>query len=144
MPELIYRKRSVSWRPVNNTTGATSYTANVTNPVFNVNAGEVVGLVVCRTVEAFDGTGTAAKFILGDGNDTDRFVADGDLEETSTSAATSIIQAVGGSGSTFAAIGRHLYTSADTIDVGFTAATGGDGTTGRVRITIWVARAEPV
>lgn len=132
MSELVWQRHDIIWTP-------DSYTANSVEPVLSCAANDLVGLIICRTTQAFNGGGTAAKFELGDGDDNDRYVDDGELEETSISAATSIIRAAGASGGGYVLYRSHLYTSADTIDVNFTAATGGDGTTGRVHISIWVA-----
>lgn len=126
------------WREVVYT--PSSYTANVVDPVFTVKAGDMVGTIICRTMVAFDGTGTAAKFELGDGNDPDRYLDDGELEETSVSAATSVVRAIGATGGTYVLYRNFLYTSDDTIDVNFTAATGGDGTVGKVKIKIAFSR----
>ena len=127
MSEQIWVWEEVIWTP-------NSYTANSVEEVFNVAAGDMVGVILCRTMTAFDGTGTAAKFELGDDGDVDRFVDDGELEETSVSAATSFIRAAGASGGGYVLYRNHLYVAANTIDVNFTAATGADGTTGRVHI----------
>lgn len=132
MSELVWQRHDIIWTP-------DSYTANSVEPVLSCAANDLVGLIICRTLTAFNGGGTAAKFELGDGDDPDRYVDDGELEETSISAATSIIRAIGASGGGYVLYRSHLYTTADTIDVNFTAATGGDGTTGRVQISIWVA-----
>ena len=117
-----------------------TYTANAVDPVYSVKAGDLVGVILCRTVEVFDGSGTAAKFELGDGNDADRYLDDGELEETSISAATSFVRAAGASGGSYVLYRNFLYPSDDTIDVNFTAATGADGTTGKVAIKIAIAR----
>ena len=132
MSVLEWQRHDIIWTP-------NSYTANSVEEVLNVAVGDLVGLIICRTTTAFDGTGTAAKFELGDDGDADRYVDDGELEETSVSAATSIIRAAGASGGGYVLYRSHLYTTANTIDVNFTAATGADGTTGAVQISIWVA-----
>ena len=132
--EINWRKYTRIFIPPDYTADDTAY------ELFNVAAGDLVGPVICRTVEVFNGGGTAAKFELGDDADADRYVVDGDLEETSISAATSWIRATGGSGSGYAALGTHLYTAANTIDVKFTANTSGTRTTGKVEVTLWVAR----
>ena len=136
MAEIEWKKFTRSWTPG-------SYTANSVEPIMNVHAGMLIGVIICRTTVAFNGTGTAAKFELGDGDDNDRYVDDGELEETSVTAATSIIRAAGATGGGYVLYRSHLYNAADTIDVNFTAATGADGTTGRVRITIYWARVQP-
>lgn len=136
MAELNWRKFTTRWTP-------DSYTANSVEAVMNVAAGTLVGLIICRTVQAFNGTGTAAIFELGDDGDVDRFVDAGELEEESISAATSQIRAAGASGGGYVLYRSHLYNTANTIDVNFTAATGADGTTGAVQITIYYTRVYP-
>ena len=132
MAELIFRGRhKQGWTPAD-------YTADETANVITVHAGEIVGPVVGNVEVAFNGSGTAAIITVGDDGDVDRYGADGFVDETT---AGSIAQGVGGSGSTYAAIGRHLYTTANTIDIGFTANTAGTRTTGRFSLFVWIARA---
>ena len=131
----------INWRRMTRIFTPADYTADDSAvELFNVSAGDLVGPVICRTIEVFNGSGTDAIFALGDDGDVDRYVIAGDLEETSTSAATSWIRATGGSGSGYALLGTHLYTAANTIDVGFTANTAGTRTTGKVEVTVFVAR----
>ena len=133
MAELNYRLRTRSeWVPA-------SYTAGETATVISVHAGEIVGPVITRTRVVFNGSGTDAIIIVGDDGDTDRFGADGFMDETTTG----LYVGVGGSGSNYAAIGRHLYTAANTIDIGFTANTSGTRTTGTIDLYTWIARAVP-
>ena len=134
MAQLMYRPRTVSnWTPV-------SYTAGETDTVINVGAGDLcAGLVIARTRTVFNGSGTDAIIIVGDDGDTDRFGADGFMDETTTG----LYVGVGGSGSTYAALGRHLYTAANTIDIVFTANTAGTRTTGTIDLYTWIARAVP-
>lgn len=136
MAFLNWVKRSVVWTP-------DSYTANSVEAVFNVEAGDCVGPVFCRTVTAFDGTGTAAIFELGYGDNVDEFLDAGELEETSISAATSFVRAIGASDGTYDTTRTFLFTAADTIDVNFTAATGADGTVGAVEIVAYIAKIRP-
>ena len=136
MTYLNNRKRSVIWTP-------DSYVLDSVEAVFNVEPGDMVGPILCRTVIAFDGSGTAAKFELGDGNDPDRYLDDGELEETSVSAATSFVRAIGATGGTYILYRNFLYVSADTIDVNFVCATGVDGTVGAVEITAYIAKVRP-
>ena len=131
-----WRKFTRSWTPG-------SYTANSVEPIMSVHAGTLIGTIICRTTQAFNGTGTAAKFELGYGDNVDEFVDDGELEETSVSAATSVIIAAGAADGSYDTNRAFLFKQNDTIDVNFTAATGADGTTGRVRITIYWMRVEP-
>jgi len=136
MPFLNYVKRTVLWTP-------DSYTANSVEAVFSVHAGDVVGPIFCRTVTAFDGSATAAKFELGDSDDPDRYLDDGELEETSISAATSFVRAIGATGGGYILYRSHLYTADDTIDVNFTAASGADGTVGAIEIVAYIAKIRP-
>lgn len=136
MAELKFYKKTVLWAP-------DDYTANSVEAVVNVAAGDLVGLITCKTIELFNGSGTAAKFELGDGDDPDRYLDDGELEETSTSAATSFVRAIGASGGGYVLYRNHLYTAADTIDVNFTANTSGTRTTGKVEVNIWIAKVNP-
>lgn len=136
MTYLNYQKRSVIWTP-------DSYTANSVEAVFNVAEGDVVGPIFCRTVTVFNGSGTDAIFELGDSGDVDRFLDAGELEETSVSAATSFVRAIGATGGGYILYRTHLYTADDTIDVNFTANTAGTRTTGAVEITAYIAKVRP-
>jgi hypothetical protein len=79
----------------------------------------------------FDGGSADAIVIVGDGGDPNRFVEDGNVNE----------QALGVYIGTGVGIDNaHLFTAADTIDVGFTADTNADGSTGAIDWTIAVAR----
>lgn len=133
MSFLNWRKFSVEWTP-------DSYTANSVEAVMNVHAGMLIGPIICRTQVAFDGSGTAAIFELGDGGDVDRFLDAGELDEET---AGNMVRAQGASGGGYVLYRSYLYTADDTIDVNFTAATGADGTVGRVLITIYWARVWP-
>lgn len=133
MAELRYRKRSRS-----NYTPA-SYTANETATVIGVNTGDLVGPSFCRVRVVFNGGGTDAILIFGDGGDTNRFGSDGDTDETTTG----LYMLNGGSGSDYLAQGYHLYTADDTIDIGFTANTSGTRTTGEVDFWLFIAKADP-
>lgn len=132
MAELIFRKHERAFTPA-------SYTANETTGLFNVAAGDLIGPVWARTEVVFNGSGTDAIVTLGDGGDVDRFIADGNVDETTTG----LYLGLGGSGSNYLALGHHLYTAADTIDVVFTANTAGTRTTGRVLFVITKAKANP-
>ena len=127
-----YTRTKTAWVPVD-------YTANETTAVINVNPNEVVHEIFVRTRVAFNGGGTAAIIELGDGGDTDRFVKDGDIDETTTG----LYMALGGSGSNYLAFGRHLYTVVDTIDVKFTANTSGTRTLGSIDIIVVYSKVVP-
>lgn len=131
MAELRYFRRSRSnWTPA-------SYSADETAQIIPVAAGDLIGPHYGLMRTAFDGTG-GRTMSLGDGGDVDRFMTTtiGDLSQ----AAGTYLIGVGGSGSTYAAIGRHLYTAADTIDIVFVAATGGSPTAGAVDIWLYIAK----
>lgn len=131
--ELEWEKTTILYRPP-------SYAANSVDPVMNVFAGDLIGLIICRTTAAFNGTGTAAVFELGDDGDPDRFLDGGELDEET---AGSMVRAIGASGGGYVLYRSHLYTADNTIDVNFTADTNGDDTTGEVEITIWHTRVRP-
>jgi len=128
----FYRKSRFNWVPA-------SYTANEVSAIGPVSAGELVGAFFARTRIVFNGSGTAAIVQVGDGGDADRIVADGNVDETTTG----IYMGLGGSGSNYLAIGRHLYAVDDTIDVTFTANTAGTRTTGAIDWWWYQARVEP-
>ena len=113
-----------------------SYTANETTAMFNVAAGDLITHVWTETQVIFNGSGTDAKLELGDGDDPDRYILDGDVDETTTG----WYAGTGGSGSDYLLIGEHGYTAADTIDVVFTADTAGTRTTGRANFAIYKAK----
>lgn len=133
MPYLNWQRRTVLWTP-------DDYTANSVEAVFNVDPGDIVGLVLCRTATAFNGSGTAAIFELGDGDDPDRFLDGGEIDETT---AGDFVRAIGASGGGYVSYRTHLYTAADTIDVNFTANTAGTRTTGAVEIIAHIAKIRP-
>ena len=128
MAELNWRRRSKRFTPA-------SYTANETTALFNVASGDLIGPVFARVATAFDGTG-GRTISLGDDSDVDRFMTT-TVGDVSTAA---VLTGVGGTGTNYLLIGQHLYTAADTIDVVFTAATGGSPTAGVVVVTIYVAK----
>ena len=133
MSYLNWQKRSVLWTP-------DSYTANSVEAVFNVEVGDVVGLILCRTATVFNGSGTDAIFELGDSGDVDRFLDAGEIDETT---AGDFVRAIGATGGGYILYRTHLYTAADTIDVNFTANTAGTRTTGAIEITAYIAKVRP-
>ena len=133
MPYLNWQKRSVLWTP-------DSYTADSVEAVFNVEAGDVVGLILCRTATVFNGSGTDAIFELGDSGDVDRFLDAGEIDETT---AGDFVRAIGATGGGYVLYRTHLYTAADTIDVNFTANTAGTRTTGTIEIIAHIAKVRP-
>ena len=124
-----YQRTLHRWTP-------TSYSVDQTFQIHNVVAGDVVRDVYLQVDTAFDGTG-GRTVSVGDSGDVDRFLTttNGDL----STATTGYIMGTGGSGSTYTAIGRHLYTAADTIDHVFTAATGGSPTAGVFSLRYYIA-----
>lgn len=108
--------------------------ADETIQVMPANVGEIVGYGFARVTTVFNGSGTAAKLIIGDDGVTNRFFEDGDINE----------EAVG----TYAGKGAGLdntfiYTTANTIDVVFTKDSGNDGTTGTFDFWLYIARVFP-
>ena len=133
MAYLRYSKRSRSaWVP-------TSYTSGQTDKILNVAVGDVVGPSFGRIRVGFDGTNTDATVALGDDGDPDRFVT----TATSDAQNTSLFMGVGGSGSTYLAIGQHLYTAANTVDITFVSDTAADGAAGEADFWVYVAKADP-
>jgi|SRR3990167_434489 len=130
---LNWQKFSFLWTP-------DSYVANSVEAVMNVQAGHLIGPIICRTEAAFDGTGTAAIFELGYGSNVDEFLDAGELDEET---AGNMVRAIGAADGSYDTNKTFLFTAADTIDVNFTAATGADGTVGSVRIIIYWARVYP-
>ncbi len=102
--------------------------------IMPANVGELIGYGFVRVTEVFDGTGTATIIIVGDDGVGDRFFANGDADE----------ETVG----TYAGKGAgldnaYLYTTANTIDVGFTAYSNNNGTTGVFDVWFYIARVFP-
>ena len=133
MTQLNWRRRSVSnWQPA-------SYTANETAAIMAVEPGDLIGPVIVRTRTVFNGSGTDAILEIGDDGDIDRLCANGDVDEITAG----LYLALGGSGSTYLTIGKHLYTVANTIDITFTANTAGTRTTGAFDIDVYIAKVVP-
>ena len=128
--------KTVRYRP-------STLNASVVDPIFRAEAGMVIGPIFARTTVAFDGTGTAATVALGDGDDVDRYLDEGELDEESISSATAFVRAIGATGGGYILYRTHLYTAADTIDVNFTADTNADSTVGEVTFVIWFTRVWP-
>ena len=135
MAELNWRRKVVLFEPA-------SYTANETKAIMSVHAGEVIGLILVRQVEAYNGSGTAAVLELGD-SDIDRYMDAGEIDETTGGSSGSFVRCIGASGGGYVDHRNHLYTAADTIDVTFTANTSGTRTTGKTEFTIYKARMRP-
>ena len=128
-----FTRTKTAWVP-------TSYTANETGTgIILMNANEVVHEVFVRTRVVFNGSGTDAIIVVGDSGDNDRFVKNGDVDETTTG----LYMALGGSGSVYTAIGRHLYASATTITLDFTANTSGTRTTGSFDFVVVYSKVVP-
>lgn len=133
MAYLRYSKRSRSnWTAAN-------YLADETSTVMNVAVGDVVGPAFWRVRTAFDGGNGDATLALGDAVDPDRFITTANTDASNTGFG----MGTGGSGSTYLAIGQHLYTTADTIDVTFTKDDGDDGAVGIADFWVYVAKADP-
>ena len=121
------------WRSKNNWTPA-SYTANEVSPIANVAAGDInPGICITRTRVVFNGSGTAAIIVIGDGDTANGDLADGDMDETTTGLYRGQGAYWNGTG------GPKLYTVADAIDITFTANTAGTRTTGTIDAHVVIA-----
>ena len=130
MARLYFNERTFS-----NYTPA-SYTADETKTVIGVGAGDYSrGDCIIRTRVIFNGSGTAAKIIVGDGDDPNGYCVDGDIDETTVG--------IGRGAGAYFSTGPKLYTTADTIDIGFTANTSGSRTTGAIDLAVYVAKVDP-
>ena len=123
------RKHTYRFTPV-------SYTANETKAVGNVDEGDLITHVFCRTEVVYNGGGTDAIVTFGDGGDVDRYILAGDVDETTVG----WYAGTGGTGSDSLLIGEHVYTAADTVDFVFTANTSGSRTTGESLIVYHKAK----
>lgn len=130
MARLMFNERTVSnWTP-------TSYTSDQTDTVIGVSAGDYsVGDCIIRTRVVFNGSGTAAKIIVGDGDDPNGYCADGDIDETTVG--------IGRGAGAYFSTNPKLYTTDDTIDIGFTANTSGGRTTGNIDLAVYIAKVDP-
>ena len=125
----------VEWRWRNRTNWVpTSYTANEVSTILAVGAGDInSGLCITRTRVVFNGSGTAAIVEIGDGDDDNGDLVDGDMDETTAGLYRGAGAYWNGTG------GPKLYTTGDTIDVKFTANTAGTRTTGTIDVSVAVA-----
>ena len=124
------------WKTKLNYTPA-SYTADETATVLLVNAGDMgFGICITRTRVVFNGGGTDAIIIVGDGDDTDGYLANGNMDETT-------VGLYRGAGAYWGTAPK-LYTVTDTIDIGFTANTSGTRTTGAIDLAVAVSRVNPI
>ena len=98
-----------------------NYQADEVIKIMPANVGEVIGYGFARTTLVFDGSGTAAKFQVGDDGDPNRFFEDGDIDEETVG--TYFGKGVG-------LDNAFLYTTANPLDVTSTKDTGNDGTEG--------------
>ena len=131
----------LNWKAETRIFEPASYTADETRLLFNVEAGDLIGLIIVRQIVAYNGSGTDAVLELGDGDDIDRYMDAGEIDETTT---TSFVRAIGATGGTYILYRNFLYTAQDTIDVTFTANTAGTRNAGRTEFTIYKARVRPI
>ncbi len=111
------------------------YTAAETIPIMRVEPGEVMGYGFAHVSVVFDGSGTVAVLIVGDEADPNRFFEDGNIDEETTGIYT---------GKGAGLDNNYLYTTGNTIDVGFTADTNSDGTTGLFDVWFYIAKVQPL
>lgn len=125
----------IEWRWRSKTLYApASYTANEVAAIINVAAGDINGgICIARTRVVFNGGGTAAIIEVGDGDDPNGDLVDGDMDETTAGLYRGAGAYWNGTG------GPKLYTTADTIDVTFTANTSGTRTTGQADFHLAIA-----
>lgn len=124
--EWRWRQKTL-WTPA-------SYTANEVSAFASVAAGDInPGICITRTRVVFNGSGTAAIIEIGDGDDPNGDLVDGDMDETTTGLYRGAGAYWNGTG------GPKLYTTADTLDVTFTANTAGTRTTGSIDIAVVIA-----
>lgn len=121
------------WHSKTNYTPA-SYTANEVAAIMQVAAGDLnFGVCIARTRVAFNGSGTDAIIVVGDGDDADGDLADGNMDETTAGLYRGQGAYWNGTG------GPKLYTTADAIDITFTANTAGTRNAGSADIHVAVA-----
>ena len=136
MAFLEWRKHEILWTP-------DDYTADSTEQIMNVEAGDLIGIIIAKQITAYNGSGTDAIIELGDSGDIDRFMDAGEIDETTGGSTGSWVRCAGASGGGYVLYRNHLYTAADTIDVVFTANTAGTRTAGATEFTIFKARMRP-
>ena len=116
------------------------YTVDETRQLFNVEIGDLIGLIIVRQLVAYNGSGTDAILEFGDGGDIDRYMDAGEIDETTT---TSFVRAQGAAGGGYVLYRNFLYTAQDTLDVVFTANTAGTRDAGQTEFTLYKARVRP-
>ncbi len=125
----------VQWRTVLGYSPA-SFTSNETATVINVGAGDFTrGDCIVSMTTVFNGGGTAAIIIVGDGDDPNGLLEDGQCDETTTGLYRG--------GGAYYSTRPKLYTAIDTIDIGFTANTSGSRTTGQLDLAVDIQRVHP-
>lgn len=136
MQELEWKAETRIFEPAD-------YTADETRQLFNVEDGDLIGLIIARQIVAYNGSGTDAILELGDDGDIDRFMDAGEIDETTGGSTGSFVRCAGASGGGYVLYRNHLYTARNTIDVVFTANTAGTRNAGRTEFTIYKARVRP-
>lgn len=136
MAYLNWQKHTVLFTPAD-------YTAGETKQIMNVEAGDLIGVIIARQITAYNGSGTDAILELGDSGDIDRFMDAGEIDETTGGSTGSFVRCAGASGGGYVLYRNHLYTAADTIDVVFTANTAGTRDAGATEFTIYKTRIRP-
>ena len=130
MARLYFNQRTrANWEPAD-------YTANETATVINVGAGDLwEGVCQVRVREVFNGGATKAIIIVGDGDDPNGGMEDGQVDE--------ITVGLNIGGGAYYNTKPKLYLTDDTIDIGFTASTSGTRTTGIIDLAVWIAKTDP-
>ena len=113
-----------------------SYTSNETATVISAPLGTLWdGICMVHITQVFNGSGTAAIIIVGDGDDPNGGLVDGNADETTVGVYI-------GGGAYFTTRPK-LYAVNDTIDIGFTANTSGTRTEGILNLMVEVGRISP-
>src|SRR3990167_3515529 len=134
--------QELEWKAETRLFTPADYTADETRQLFNVEAGDLIGLIIARQITAYNGSGTDAILELGD-SDIDRFMDAGEIEETTGGSTGSFVRCAGASGGGYVLYRNHLFTSVDTIDVTFTANTAGTRDAGDTEFTLYFTRVRP-
>ena len=133
----------LNWKKETRIFEPADYTADEVRQLFNVAAGDLIGIIIARQIVAYNGSGTDAILEFGDSGDIDRFMDAGEIDETTGGATGSFVRCAGASGGGYVLYRNHLFTAEDTIDVIFTANTAGTRNAGRTEFTLYKARVRP-
>src|SRR3990167_7251731 len=135
--------QELEWKAETRLFTPADYTADETRQLFNVEAGDLIGLIIARQITAYNGSGTDAILEMGDSGDIDRFMDAGEIDETTGGSTGSFVRCAGASGGGYVLYRNHLFTAQNTIDVTFTANTAGTRNAGSTEFTLYFTRVRP-